>query len=463
MTRQHRNETGRSTPAHRMKFFTLAAVALIVFILSPVENADSSAAPTSEIITESIKPAVSLSPASDSQRYRVNLDFSDTSERSPTLSFVEPQQTKSHRYIVKHGDTFSAVMEKHGFSPQETIRLASLKDQQRLFSQLKPDQVLEFEWSNNNDLAQLTYHRNQLELVHITQTDGGHYTIGDVSRPVETRIEVAAGQIDNSLFLSGVDAGLSDNVIMKLADVFTWDIDFTHDLRPGDQFSVVYESHYVDGQKIKDGKILAAEFVTRGKIRRALAFQEGENKPVNYFTPDGRSLKKSFVRNPVSISRISSGFNLKRKHPVLNTIRAHRGVDYAAPTGTPIYATGDGRVTFVGRKGGYGKTIVLSHAGKYSTLYAHLNSYAKSTKRGKTVRQGQIIGYVGSSGLATGPHLHYEFRVNGTHQNPLTVKFPRSAPLAENKRGEFRQQTEELVAQLDTLARTNIATAVVLD
>ena len=236
---------------------------------------------------------------------------------------------------------------------------------------------------------------------------------------------------------------------MELANIFGWDIDFALDIRKGDNFTVLYEELYRDGEKISDDKIIAADFVNDGKIYRAVRYKNPQTSESEYYTPDGKSMRKAFIRSPVHFSRISSGFNLKRKHPILLNKRPHRGVDYAAKRGTPIYAAGDGKVIFKGKKGGYGKVMILKHGSKYTTLYAHLKTYNRKLKTGSRVKQGQTIAYVGSSGLATGPHLHYEFRVNGVHRNPLTVRLPASNPVPKRYMDDFDQITAPVIAQLD--------------
>jgi len=277
-----------------------------------------------------------------------------------------------------------------------------------------------------------------------------------VTRDVDVRQQQVTGEIENSLFLSGLTAGLSDKVIMEMAYIFGWDIDFALDLRKGDRFKLIYDEHFLDDEKIGDGEILAAEFTNRGKTFRAIRFTDSEGRG-QYYSPEGHSMRKTFTRTPVPLSRISSRFNPNRKHPVLKTNRPHRGVDYAAKTGTPILATGDGKVAFKGTKGGYGRTVILSHGGKYTTLYAHMSRYKKGMRTGQRVRQGQTIGYIGSSGLATGPHLHYEFRVNGVHRNPLTVALPVAQPLPKKYQTDFKEQATPFLAQLDALQETNIA------
>jgi murein DD-endopeptidase MepM/ murein hydrolase activator NlpD len=247
---------------------------------------------------------------------------------------------------------------------------------------------------------------------------------------------------------------------MELAGIFGWDIDFALDIRKGDSFKVLYEEIYRNGEKIKDGDILAAEFINDGEVYRAVRYTNPKTDRTEYYTPEGKSMRKEFLRTPVNFTRISSRFTTARYHPVLHKFRSHKGVDYAAKRGTPIRAAGDGKVIFKGTKGGYGRVVILQHGSKYTTLYAHLNSYDKSISVGKKVKQGQTIAYVGSSGLATGPHLHYEFRVDGVHRNPLTVRLPSSEPVPQSHLASFEQTTAPVLAQLDLLSRdTQLALA----
>ena len=241
---------------------------------------------------------------------------------------------------------------------------------------------------------------------------------------------------------------MSDGLIMGLAGIFGWDIDFALDIRQGDSFTVFYEELYLEGEKVGDGNIIAAEFVNNNHTYRAYRYTDSNNK-TEYYSPDGKSMRKPFMRTPVDLARISSHFNLRRRHPVLNKIRAHRGVDYAASTGTAIKATGDGKVMHRGKKGGYGNTIILRHGNTYTTLYAHMSKYARKTSVGSRVKQGQIIGYIGSTGLATGPHLHYEFRVNGVHRNPLKVKLPSANPLPDSEMDRYQASIQPMIVQLD--------------
>jgi murein DD-endopeptidase MepM/ murein hydrolase activator NlpD len=239
---------------------------------------------------------------------------------------------------------------------------------------------------------------------------------------------------------------------MQLVAIYGWDIDFALDIRKGDKFKLIYEEKFKDDIKVSEGPILAAEFVNNKTSFKAVRYSLPEGNS-DYFSETGASMRKAFIRTPLNFTRISSTFSLNRKHPVLNTIRAHKGVDYAAPSGTPVKAAGDGTITSIGRNGGYGRVIEIRHGGTYSTLYAHLSNYAKGLKKGSRVKQGQTVGYVGMSGLATGPHLHYEFRVNGVHRNPLTVQLPKADSIPDDLLVDFKDKSAPLLAQLEDLNR----------
>jgi murein DD-endopeptidase MepM/ murein hydrolase activator NlpD len=279
--------------------------------------------------------------------------------------------------------------------------------------------------------------------------------VSEVKQDYEKFTRYATGTIESSLFQSAKRVGLSEKITAEMARIFGWDIDFALDIQPGDKFSVVYQSLYHDGQKIADGNILAAEFVTDGKSYRALRYTTPDGKS-GYYSPDGNNLHKPFLRTPVHFSRISSPFG-HRKHPVLNTMRLHKGVDYAAPRGTVVKASGKGKIIFRGTLRGYGKTVIIQHGKRYRTLYAHLQGYHSSQRMGSYVAQGAPIGYVGSSGLATGPHLHYEFLVNGVHRNPLDVKLPETTQLTEAHLQDFKNRASSMLNMLDMVSQSTLA------
>lgn len=370
-------------------------------------------------------------------------------EFAPAENTVEWQSAK-----VKSGDSLALIFARMGLSPQELDRVMRSGKDAAALKRLMPGQEFRFQIEGES-LQQLVYRIDPLKTLKVSRTPADGFQIDTETRELETRVTNTSGTIESSLFLAGQKAGMSDNLIMELAGIFGWDIDFVLDIRSGDQFTLVYEELYLDGKKQRDGNILAAEFSNRGKSYRAVRYTDASGRS-DYYTPDGKSMRKAFIRTPVDFTRISSRFG-KRYHPTLKKQKNHHGVDYAAPRGTPIKAAGDGKLLYVGRKGGYGKTVIIQHGGKYSTLYAHMSRIKPGMRRGKHVRQGQVIGYVGSTGRSTGPHLHYEFRVNGVHRNPLTVRLPDAAPIQKRYKADFLTQSRGLVALLDVLNRTTVA------
>jgi murein DD-endopeptidase MepM/ murein hydrolase activator NlpD len=290
-----------------------------------------------------------------------------------------------------------------------------------------------------NESATLSY--------HIVLDEGEKPTIDKIVRVPDIRTRFTKGTINNSLFLAGSDAGLSDNMIMQLATLFGWDIDFALDIRQGDQFSLLYEENFLDGEKLNDGSIVAAKFYNNGREVTAIRYTDSAGH-TDYYSPDGNSMRKAFLRTPMDVFRISSSFNPNRKHPVLNKIVAHKGTDYAAPTGTPIKASGDGKIIKANYSSTYGNVVVIQHGANIRTLYAHMSKFSKYSKVGNRIKQGQVIGYVGATGRVTGAHLHYEFQVNGVHKNPQTVKLPTARPLASEYRDDFQSYSTNMIGQL---------------
>jgi len=369
----------------------------------------------------------------------------------PATSSVATAPADAHEWssvIIRKGDTLAGIFLRRGLRPADAIKLAGL-DGASVLTKLRPGRELRIGTDQAGEFAALHYELDPIEYLSIQRSDS-RYEVGNEQRQLEIRHAQAYGTIESSLFRAGGKAGLSDPLLIKLVAIFGWDIDFVLDLRRGDRFAVIYEEQFVDGEKIGNGGIVAAEFINDGETYRAIRHIGGDGFEA-YFTPEGRSLRRTFLRSPVKFSRVSSTFSKRRYHPVLKTWRAHQGVDYAAPRGTPILATADGRVVRVGTSGGYGKSIVIRHGGNYSTLYAHLSRYGKGLKTGQTVRQGQIVGYIGSTGLATGPHLHYEFRVNGVHRDPLKFKQPKADPIDSKYREVFLRDAQVWTARLDSM------------
>ncbi|MND73388.1 Murein DD-endopeptidase MepM and murein hydrolase activator NlpD, contain LysM domain [Pseudomonas linyingensis] len=348
---------------------------------------------------------------------------------------------------VSRGDTLSSVFAKAAL-PADTLHtlLASNKEAKQL-THIKPGQVIQITRNAQGELESMSSRLSRLESVHVTRTAKGFSVKRELLKP-SIRQSYARGTIDSSLFVATKRAGLSHKLALDLANIFGYDIDFALDIREGDEFEVVYEEKVVDGKVAGSGNLLAARFTNRGKTYTAVRHTDRQGNST-YYRADGSSMRKAFIRTPVDFARISSRFTNARRHPVLNKIRAHKGVDYAARPGTPIKATGDGKIILAGRKGGYGNTVVIQHGQRYRTLYAHMKGFAKGIRNGSQVTQGQIIGYVGTTGLSTGPHLHYEFQVNGTHVDPLSQKLPMADPIAGAERKRFLQQSQPLLARMD--------------
>jgi murein DD-endopeptidase MepM/ murein hydrolase activator NlpD len=348
---------------------------------------------------------------------------------------------------VKRGDSLDRMFRRHNLSVADLTVILRDKEAKRHLRVVKPGDEIVVKHRDAN-VIELRREIDFSQSLVVRQTNDGYESAlaehAITSKPVE-----ANGRISSSLFLAAADAGISDRTIMNLAGIFAWDIDFVLDIRQGDTFHIIVEELWRDGKRVAEGDILAAEFINQGEVFRAIRFRDPDGR-ISYFTPDGRNMRKAFLRAPLSFSRISSNFNPNRRHPVLNTIRAHQGVDYAAQRGTPIKAAGDGKIIFRGTKGGYGNTVILQHGGNITTLYAHMSNFNKKARNGSRVQQGQIIGYVGQSGLASGPHLHYEYRKNGVHKNPRTVSLPDADPINPAYKADFVRSAAPLIDQLDS-------------
>ncbi len=355
---------------------------------------------------------------------------------------------------VGRGDTMERLFRKYGLDIGQLMTIAQLEAARQQFRRIKPGDVFDVE----HDEGQIVSVYSELGLTSALriERDGEGFTARVVERPIEIRKRHAYGVIETSLFESAAQAGLSDKTIMNVAGIFAWDVDFILDIRQGDNYYVQFEEIWQDGEYVTDGEIIAAEFNNNGRQIQAIRFKDKHDK-TDYFTPSGDSVRKAFIRAPVDFTRISSNFNPKRRHPILNSIRAHRGVDYAAPRGTPIRAAGDGKVIFRGAKNGYGKTVILQHGGNITTLYAHMSNFAAKARLGSRVRQGQTIGYVGMTGLATANHLHYEYRLNGVHRNPRTVPLPDAEPIAEEYRERFMAEAEPILEELENFKKQQVA------
>lgn len=356
-------------------------------------------------------------------------------------------------YNIKAGDNLSNIFKHNNLSAKLLHEIINLDKITKTLAHIKPEHKFSLLLSDEDQFEGLKYELDKTKILRIVK-ENNQFTHFIDENKIEKRIHQISATIENSLFLSAQNVGIPDKITMELANIFGWDVDFALDIRSGDQFTVIYNDHYINGEKIKTGEILAAEFVNKGQSYKAIRFTH--NNISSYYTPSGKSMKKAFIRTPVNFSRISSRFSLRRWHPIHHRFKAHKGVDYAAPKGTKIKSTGNGKIIFKGRKKGYGKTIIIQHGKQYSTLYAHLSRFGNIFK-GKRVKQNNIIGYVGSTGYATGPHLHYEFRVNGVHRNPLTIKLPKSKPISSHVLAQFKKQSRPYLEQLELVKRTLLA------
>ncbi len=366
-----------------------------------------------------------------------------------------PREEAWEEVKVARGDSLWRLFKRMNLDTAIIPTLTGLDEAKKPLANLYPGQILKIRRDEKGALEALVLPLDQRRTLRIQRGEKG-YQAEIRDHALESRIGHAVGTIDSSLFEAGQKAGLSDALIMALADIFAWDVDFALDIRKGDHFAVLYEAFYKEGEQVGEGGIVAAEFTNQGKTYRAVRYTDPQGH-TGYYTPEGMSLKKAFLRTPVKFTRISSRFTLRRYHPILHRFRSHKGVDYAAPRGTPVKATGSGKVLFRGWKGGYGRAVILQHGERYTTLYGHLSRFAKGIRPGAKVSQGQVIGYVGSSGLATGPHLHYEFRIDGVHRNPLTVKLPKAHPIPKAFMADFTAKTRPLLANLDQIKKVMLA------
>ena len=347
---------------------------------------------------------------------------------------------------VRAGDSMALIFARRNFPARALYALTQTAHGETLAG-IFPGAKLTFE-TKNDQLTVLTYQPGPLERVVFSREQDGSFSSEEIFRKPEKVLTYKHGIINSSLFSTSQAIGLPDNLTMQLAQIFQWDVDFVLDIRPGDEFFALVEEQHLDGEFIGFGDILSARFVNQGRTFTAVRYTT-EDGVSGYFNATGRSMRKAFLRAPVEFSRISSSFNLRRKHPLYKTVRPHRGIDYAAPPGTPILAAGDGRVEIASRTKPNGNYVVIKHGEQFVTKYLHLSKFARGVKSGKRVNQGQIIGYVGSTGYATGPHLHYEFLVNGVHQNPRTVSLPQAKPVARKEISRFREKTFENLVLLD--------------
>jgi murein DD-endopeptidase MepM/ murein hydrolase activator NlpD len=435
----------------------LAAVAVYLSLAKSPADASTDAEPLAE-----------AAPAPQEMLYAdasVPMEFADESIELAAEDVVEPPFPGFHpplelppeydvlQLTIRRGDTLDRLFRKNDLDLGDLASIVALEDAAPYLKKLIPGDELLIE----HDGRRLMSLYRELDLTNSMKIrrEDDRFVAEMIERPLEVRRKNAHGRIETNLFESAVAAGLPDKTVMNLAGIFAWDVDFVLDIRSGDDYYILYEQLYRDGEYIGDGEIIAAEFNNNGRTIQAIRYIDKDGRS-DYFTPDGNSVRKAFLRAPVDF-RVSSSFNPNRRHPVLKTVRPHRGTDYAAPAGTPIKATGDGKVIFRGVKSGYGNVVILQHGGNITTLYAHMSKFASSVRNGTRVRQGQTIGYVGKTGLVTGVHLHYEYRLNGVHRNSRTVTLPQADPIPEEYREEFLASVEPILDELLKFKRTRVA------
>jgi len=356
---------------------------------------------------------------------------------------------------VQRGDTVAELLRRLNVEDAAANEYLRSDKTAESFRKLAVGKAVQAETSMDGGLLALRYLSNSGSQIVIEKSTGG-FKASVLSPQFEQRVFMRTGEIKSTLFAATDEAGLPEPAANQLAEIFGGDIDFHRDLRKGDKFTVVYEMTYSNGEPIRTGRIQTAEFINRGKAYRVVYFQT-DSSHGDYYTPDGKSARKAFLRSPLEFSRVSSGFSLSRLHPVLGTWRAHKGVDYAAPTGTKVKVTAEGTVFLVGKQGGYGNVVMVDHQGRYTTVYSHLSRFASGLHRGQHVEQGEIIGNVGMTGLASGPHLHYEFKINGQQRDPLRVALPDATPISTQQKTAFQEATRSLIERLGLLSNSSLA------
>ena len=400
--------------------------------------------------------AFALTPSSDATQ----IEQQAITEELP-LAHIERIPTENPRYLreerILRTDSLGSLALRLGIHNAKTLALlANHKDTQIISQQLRPGKAVSAVTDGNGDLLKLVFPLNGKDSSLVINNENGEFNVKEQTLTPERHIAVSSGEIRHSLFGATDAAGIPDAVAVQLAEIFSADIDFYRDLRKGDRFSIVYETLLFQGQAIRSGKILGAEFVNNRKTYTAHWFQP-ENSKGGYYSSDGKNLRKAFLRSPLEFSRVTSGFTSSRLHPVLQITRAHKGIDYGAPVGTKVRSVADGTVEFAGWQGGYGKMIVIKHQGAFSTAYGHLNAFAPGIKKGSKISQNDTIGFTGQTGLASGPHLHYEFRVNSVQVNPMTAALPAAIPLEATQLAKFREAIPPLREHLALAKQINFA------
>lgn len=419
--------------AHKWAVISLASIVLIL-ALFPSDRASASRNTEAALLEIGKRYELPISTE--------NLSTGHENELSDELEWKTFQ--------VKRGDTLAKIFARAGLSARDTYNVSSAGDLAKKLLKIRPGQLVSLQLDEHGEFAGLGYAYSNTETLLIKPNQEGKLVSSVDEKTVDTRLNYAQGEINSSFWNAGVKAHLSESQIMSLAAIFGWDIDFALEIRQGDNFNVVFEEKYIDGEFVEYGDIVSAEFTNGGNTFTAIRYSDG-----NYYTPEGRSMRKSFLRAPVSFKYISSSFTKRRFHPVQKRWKAHRGVDYAANRGTPVMAAGDGKVIRSSYDKYNGNHVFIQHGEKYVTKYLHFTK--RNVKVGQTVKQGDVIGTVGSTGLASGPHLHYEFLVDGVHRNPRTVSLPKALPIAKKERDAFELVAKEQLELLSNSKRIMLA------
>ena len=419
------------------------ALALALFVSPPAVEAKRTSLEVSLSMPDTVQSVAAAQPETAAAPV--------TESEDDTASGMRVVQEK-----VRNGDTLSDLFQRAGVNSGDMYQLLSSGKEAKQLAKLTPGEEVTFEVDGDGNLQSLELHRDRLSKMEFSRDSSDEYKYALHQRQPDTYTAYRQAEIESSLFVAGSKAGLSNNLIMEMADIFGSDIDFALDIRKGDSFSVVFGEEFLDGEKIGNGPIEVVTFTNQGKTFSAVRYTDSKGD-TNYYTPEGKSMRKAFIRTPVDFARISSHFNPRRLHPIFKTRRPHNGTDYAAPRGTPVYAVGDGKVIKAGYSKANGNYVFIQHGGSYVTRYLHLHK--RSVKSGQRVKQRQVIGTVGSTGYATGPHLHYEFLVNGAHRNPATIvrKLPKAKAIPESEMARFRAQTQPLLAQLERFEQPALA------
>jgi len=402
------------------------------------------------VLLGSIVPALDSAMDREAQPERVTQAIALPPPPAATATSAPRNDWQTVR--IASGQTLGSVFADLGLPASTMHRVLEVPEASQMATRLRVGSELAFEIGADGELKGLRFDQDESKRVQLAVSEEA-IEREVIERPMERRVVIAGGTIRSSLFADGAKAGLSAAVMNDMVKALQYDIDFAQDLREGDAFQIVYEELWREGERLRDGGVVAVNFINQGKPYTAVRFEH--NGQSEFFDLDGRPLRKSFMRTPIEFARLSSGFGARR-HPILGRMRMHKGVDYAAPTGTPIFAAGDARVKFAGWQNGYGRTVILDHGNGITTLYAHMSRLG-SYRVGQRVQQGRTIGYVGTSGLSSGPHLHYEFRVNGVHRNPLTVTMPKPEPLTGTALAEYRRATAPALAQLKRIEGFQLA------